>query len=62
MKTDKAPNTCSDEHCREIIDKITNILGIASDAIAIVLGGESPETREIVVNALVENELMKTLE
>ena len=57
METNK-----SDEHCREVIEKITSILEKAGDEIAAVMNGESEETREIVVNALVENALMNTIE
>ena len=62
METNKSAILISDEHCREDIEKITSILEKASDEIAAIMNGESKETREIVVNALVENALMNTIE
>ena len=62
METNKSAILISDEHCREVIEKITSILEKAGDEIAAVMNGESEETREIVENALVENALMNTIE
>ena len=62
METNKSAILISDEQCLEVIEKITSILEKASDEIAAIMNGESKETREIVVNALVENALMNTIE
>ena len=62
METNKSAILISDEHCREFIEKITSILEKAGDEISAIMNGESKETREIVVNALVENALMNTIE
>ena len=61
METNKSAILISDEHCREVIEKITSILEKAGDEIR-KREKESEETREIVVNALVENALMNTIE
>lgn len=53
METNKSAILISDEHCREVIEKITSILEKASDEIAAIMNSESKETREIIVNALV---------
>lgn len=62
METNKSAILISDEHCREVIEKITSILEKAGDEISAIMNGESKETREIVVNALIENALMNTIE
>ena len=49
METNKSAILISDEHLREVIEKITSILEKASDEIAAIMNGESKETREIVV-------------
>lgn len=61
METNKSAILISDEHCREVIEKSPPFLK-SGDEISAIMNGESKETREIVVNALVENALMNTIE